>query len=100
VIAGLAAIAVLASGMMLASRTSRRVLVLLTALAYCFLAPLVMEGARLESVSLLPALLVYLPPLVILGLAAGSARRGGAGRPARSGSAGRLTGAPTARLSG
>jgi hypothetical protein len=80
-VAGIIAIVILAAWMALASRTSRRVLVLLTVPAYCLAAPLLIGGAPLRTVTVAPTLLVDLPPLVILGLAVTAARRRGAGRP-------------------
>jgi hypothetical protein len=81
-IAAIAAIVVLVAGMALASRTSRRILMLLTVPAYCLAAPLLIGGALLGPMTLASALLAGLPPLIILGLAVTTARRRGAGRPA------------------
>jgi hypothetical protein len=80
-IAAIAAIVVLVAGMALASRTSRRILVLLAVPAYCLAAPLLITGAPLAPVTLASALLFDLPPLVILGLAVTAARRSGTRRP-------------------
>jgi hypothetical protein len=80
-VAGIVAIVVLAAGMGLASRTSRRILVLLTVPAYCLAASLLIGGVSPGPVTLASALVVDLPPLAILGLAVTAARRSGTRRP-------------------